>query len=117
MKAVLLIIYLIGAICTAWCLSVPTVSAERHSFLRVSFVIWPFTVTVFGVLVLLASLAHWYDRLALALTGHRADFQQSPAAAATPDAGNDSQARIQAARPVVGGMKNGVSDEDVYPFS
>jgi hypothetical protein len=97
-KAVLLVIYLIGAICTAWCLSVPTVSGERRSFLRVSFVIWPFTVTVFGVLVLLALLVHWYHRLALALTGHEADFQQSPAAAAAPDAGNDPQARIQAAQ-------------------
>jgi hypothetical protein len=62
------------------------------------FVIWPFTVTVFGVLVLLALLAHWYDRLAVALTPRRAGFQQTPAAAATPDAGNDSQARIQAAQ-------------------
>ena len=79
MKAVLLVIYLIGAICTAWCLTVPSVSGEQRSFLRVSFVIWPFTVTVFGVLVLLG--------LALALTDHGADFQQSPAAAATPDAG------------------------------
>jgi hypothetical protein len=97
-KAVLLVIYLIGAICTAWCLSVPTVSLEHRSFLRVCFVIWPFIVTVFGVFVLLALLAHWYDRLALAPTGHRADFQQSPAAAATPHAGNDSQARIQVAQ-------------------
>lgn len=78
-KAVLLVIYLIGAICTAWCLSVPTVNREHRSFLRVCFVIWPFIVTVFGVFVLLALLAHWYDRLALAPTGHRADFQQSPA--------------------------------------
>jgi hypothetical protein len=56
-KAVLLVIYLIhriGAICTAWCLSVPTVGGELHSFLRVSFVVWPFTVTVFGVLVVFA---------------------------------------------------------------
>ena len=98
MKAVLLVAYLIGAICTAWCLSVPTVSGEERSFLRVYFVIWPFTVTVLGVLVLLALLAHWYDRLAVALTRHRAGFQQTPAAAATPDAGNDSQARIQAAQ-------------------
>ena len=103
MKAVLLVIYLIGAICTAWCLSVPTVSGEQRSFLRVYFaiwpiVIWPFTVTVLGVLVLLALLAHWYDRLALAFTRHRAGFQQTHAAAATPDAGNDSQARIQAAQ-------------------
>ena len=86
-KAVLLVIYLIGAICTAWCLSVPTVSREHRSFLRICFVIWPFIVTVFGVFVLLALLAHWYDRLDLAPTGHRADFQQSPAAAATPDPG------------------------------
>ena len=69
MKAVLLVIYLIGAICTAWCLTVPSVSGEQRSFLRVSFIIWPFTVAVFGVLVLLALLAHWYDRLALTLTG------------------------------------------------
>ena len=80
MKAVLLVVYLIGAICTAWCLSVPTVSGEQRSFLRVYFVIWPFTVTVFGVLVLLALLAHWYDRLAVALTRHREGFQQPPVA-------------------------------------
>ncbi len=71
---------------------------EHRSFLRVCFVIWPFIVTVSGMFVLLALLAQWYDRLALAPTGHRADFQQSPAAAATPDAGHDSQARIQVAQ-------------------
>ena len=98
MKAVLLVIYLIGAICTAWCLSVPTVNREHRSFLRVCFVIWPFIVTVFGVFVLLALLAHWYDGLALAPTGHGADFQQSPAAAATPELENDSRARIHAAQ-------------------
>jgi hypothetical protein len=83
-KAVFLVLYLIGAICTAWCLGAPIVSGKWSWFLRVSFVIWTFTMTVFGVLVLLG--------LALALTGREADFQQSPAAAVTSDAGNDSQA-------------------------
>ena len=118
MKAVLLVIYLIGAICTAWCLSVPTVNREHRSFLRVCFVIWPFIVTVFGVFVLLALLAHWYDGLALAPTGHGADFQQSPAAAATPDAGKRLQGQdtCRSGR-WSGGVKNGVSDEDAHPRS
>ena len=60
MKPVLLVVYLVGAVCAAWCLNVPTVS--------------PFTVTVFGVLVLLALLAHWYDRMALTPIGRRGDY-------------------------------------------
>jgi hypothetical protein len=105
-KAVLLVFYLIGAICTAWGLTVPSVSGEQRSFLRVSFVIWPFTVAVFGVLVLLALLAHWYDRLALTLTGYRAVFQLS-----SPPL---SRTTLETT-PVVRGTKNGVSNEDVHP--
>jgi len=41
---------------------------------------WPFTVTVFGLLVLLALLAHWCDRLLVAPTSQRADSQGSHAA-------------------------------------
>ena len=44
----------------------------------VGVVVWPFTMTVFGSLVLLALLAHWYDRLAAALEGQTADFQEKP---------------------------------------
>jgi hypothetical protein len=74
--AVLLIIYLVGAICTAQRLSLPTMSREQRPL--VGAVVWPFTMTVFGLLVLLALLAHWYDRLTAALEGQTADFQEKP---------------------------------------
>jgi hypothetical protein len=76
--AVLFIIYLVGAIWTARRLSVPTMSHEQRPF--VSAVVWPFTVTVLGLFVLLALLAHWYDRLAVVLEGQTADFRENPAA-------------------------------------
>ena len=40
-KPVLLVVYLIGAVCTAWCLNVPTVSRELRPFLSISSIIWP----------------------------------------------------------------------------
>jgi hypothetical protein len=93
-KAVLLVIYLIGAICTAWCLSVPTVSREHRSFLRVCLVIWPFIVTVFGVFALLALLAEWYnDRLALARMVTERISSKAPTPLSCPTLENDSQAR------------------------
>ena len=94
MKPVLLVVYLTGAVCTAWCLNAPNVSRGRRRFLSISSIIWPFTVAVFGVLVLLALLAHWYDRMALTPIGGRGDFQESSTAAVTPDAGSDSQTGI-----------------------
>ena len=110
MKAVLLVIYLIGAICTAWCLSVPTVSREHRSFLRVCFVIWPFIVTAFGVFVLLALLAHWLSPLRVTeRISSKAPPPPRPTLETTPRPG------YRPLRPVVGGMKNGVSDEDVHP--
>jgi hypothetical protein len=75
---VLFIIYLVGAIWTARRLNVPTMSREQRPFL--SAVVWPFTVTVFGLFVLLALLAHWYDRLAVAIEGQTPDFRETPAA-------------------------------------
>jgi hypothetical protein len=53
-------------------------SREQRPF--VSVVVWPFTVTVFGLFVLLALLAHWYDRLAVPLEGQTADFRENPTA-------------------------------------
>jgi hypothetical protein len=53
-------------------------SREQRPF--VNAIVWPFTVTVFGLLVLLALLAHWFDRLAVALEGQTPDFQENPAA-------------------------------------
>jgi hypothetical protein len=53
-------------------------SREQRPF--VNAIVWPFTVTVFGLFVLLALLAHWYDRLAVTLEGQTADFQANPAA-------------------------------------
>lgn len=94
MKMELLIIYLVGAICTSWGLSVPSMSREQRPFLSISSVVWPFTVTVFGLFVLFALLAHWYDAMALNLAGRRTDFHKNPAAAVAPDSGNDSQAGI-----------------------
>ena len=41
MKPVLLVVYLIGAVCTAWCLNVLTVSRELRPFLGISSIIWP----------------------------------------------------------------------------
>lgn len=94
MKTEFLIIYLVGAICTSWCLSVPSMSREQRPFLSILSLIWPFTVTVFGLLVLFALLAHWYDATALILAGRRTDCHKNPAAAVAPDSGNDSQAGI-----------------------
>ena len=97
-KAVLLVIYLIGAICTAWCLSVPTVSREHRSFLRICFVIWPFIVTVFGVFVLLALLAHWYDGWISPLRVTERISSKALPPLPRPTLENDSQARIHAAQ-------------------
>jgi hypothetical protein len=41
---------------------------------------WPLTVTVFGLLVVLALLAHWCDRPSVAPTSQRTDSQESHAA-------------------------------------
>jgi hypothetical protein len=71
----LLIVYLVGAVCTAWRLSISTVSREQRPFFNISSVIWPLTVAVFGLLILLALLADWFDRLAVVLAEQRADLQ------------------------------------------
>ena len=91
MKAVFLVIYLLGAIGTAWCLSPRIAGGDRRAFLSVSSVLWPFTVTVFGVIVLLALLAHWYDRLAASLQTHVRD-----SSAATRDICADPTDRMSA---------------------
>ena len=67
----LLIVYLVGVICTAWCLRISTKARERP-FFSISSVIWPLTVTVFGLLILLALLAQWSDRLASKMVTHEA---------------------------------------------
>jgi hypothetical protein len=85
-SSALLIVYLAGAICTAWCLNAPTVNHERRPFFSIPSLIWPLTATVFGVLVLIALLAHWYDRLATAFTDRRGDIQDDPSSAGTRSA-------------------------------
>jgi hypothetical protein len=70
----LLIVYLVGAVCTAWRLSISTVSRKQRPFFNISSVIWPLTVAVFGLLILLALLADWFDRLAVVLAEQRADL-------------------------------------------
>ena len=86
MSLVLLIVYLAGAIGTAWRLNASTANSERRPFFSIPCLIWPLTATVFGVLVLLALLAHWYDRLATAFTDQRADIQDDPSSAGTRSA-------------------------------
>ena len=81
MSSALLIVYLAGAIGTAWCLNAPTAARERRPFFSIPSLIWPLTVTVIGVLILIALLAHWYDRLATAFTDRRADIQDDPSSA------------------------------------
>jgi hypothetical protein len=71
----LLIVYLVGAICAAWRLSISTVSREQRPFSNISSVIWPLTVGVFGLLILLALLADWFDRLVVFFAEQRADLQ------------------------------------------
>jgi hypothetical protein len=76
-------------------------SREQRPF--VSAVVWPFTVTVFGLLVLLALLAHWYDRLAVALEGQTTDFRENPAAvdaqeATKPDGRRYGGSQLEKAR-------------------
>ena len=78
MSSALLIVYLAGAIATAWCLNAPTANRDRRAFFTMPCLIWPITVTVFGILVLIALLAHWYDRSAAAFTDRRADVQDDP---------------------------------------
>jgi len=73
--AVLFIVYLAGAIWTARRLSVSTMSHEQRPF--ISAVVWPFTVTVLGLFVLLALLAHWYDRLGVVLEGQAEDSKET----------------------------------------
>ena len=85
MRSLLLIVYLAGAIGTAWRLNASTATRERRpSFVRC--LVWPLTATVFAVLVLIALLAHWYDRLATAFTDRKADVQDDPASAGTRSA-------------------------------
>jgi hypothetical protein len=84
-RSLLWIVYLAGAIGTAWRLNASTANRERRPFF-VRCLVWPFTATVFGVLVLIALLAHWYDRLATAFTDRRADIQDDPSSAATGSA-------------------------------
>ena len=86
MRSALLIVYLAGAIATAWCLNAPTANHDRRPFFTMPCLIWPITVTVFGILVLIALLAHWYDRLATAFTDRRDDIQDDPASAGTRSA-------------------------------
>ena len=86
MSSVLLIVYLAGAIGTAWRLNASTANRERRPFFSIRCLIWPLTATVFGVLVLIALLAHWYDRLATAFTDQRADIQDDPSSAGTRSA-------------------------------
>jgi len=81
----LLILYLAGAIGTAWRLNASAANRERRPFF-VRCLVWPLTATVFGVLVLIAWLAHWYDRLATAFTDRKADIQDDPASAGTRSA-------------------------------
>ena len=86
MRSLLLIIYLAGAIGTAWRLNASTANRERRPLFCVRCLVWPLTATVFGVLVLIALLAHWYDKLANAFTDRRADIQDDPASAGTRSA-------------------------------
>ncbi|HVB83060.1 MAG TPA: hypothetical protein VNE82_24315 [Candidatus Binataceae bacterium] len=81
MAPMLPIVYLIGVIGAAWFLSIPTMSREQRPLFRISSIIWPLTMTVFGLLVLLALLTHWYGKLAAILAGHRVDSLESPGAA------------------------------------
>ena len=81
MSLVLLIVYLAGAIGTAWRLNASTANSERRPFFSIPCLIWPLTATVFGVLVLLALLAHWYDILHTGFTDRRADIQDDPSSA------------------------------------
>jgi hypothetical protein len=84
-RSLLLIVYLAGAIGTAWRLNAPTANRERRPFFSIRCFVWPLTATVFGVLVLIALLAHWYDRLAPAFTDG-ADIQDDPSSAGTRSA-------------------------------
>ena len=69
MSSALLIVYLVGAIGTAWCLDAPTVYRDRRPF-TIPCLIWPITLMVFGVLVLIALEAYWYSGPAAASTDH-----------------------------------------------
>lgn len=86
MRSLLLIVYLAGVIGTAWRLNAPTANRERRPFFSIRCLFWPLTATVFGVLVLVALLAHWHDRLATAFTDRRADIQDDPAGTRTRSA-------------------------------
>jgi hypothetical protein len=82
-RSLLLIVYLAGAIGTAWRLNSSTANRERRPFLSIRCLVWPLTATVFGVLVLIALLAHWYDRPATAFKDRRGDIQDDPSGAGT----------------------------------
>ena len=80
-SSVLLIVYMAGAIGTAWFLSPSTANRQRRPSFSIPCLIWPLTVTVVGVLVSIALLADWYDRLATAFTDRRANIQDDPSSA------------------------------------
>jgi hypothetical protein len=70
-SSALLIVYLVGAIGTAWCLNAPTVYRDRRPFFTIPCLIWPITLMVFGVLVLIALEAYWYHIVDAASTDRR----------------------------------------------
>ena len=75
MRTAVVIVYLAGAVCTAWCLNASSANRDGRSFLSISSLFWPFTATVFGLLVLVALMAHWYDKLARVITGGKVDTE------------------------------------------
>ena len=86
MRSLLLIVYLAGAIGTAWRLNTLAANREGSPFFSIRCLVWPLTAAVFGLLVLIALLANWYDRLATAFTDRRADIQDDPSGAGTRSA-------------------------------
>jgi hypothetical protein len=83
MVSALLIVYMAGGIVAAWFLNTSTAGRERCPFFSIPLLIWPLTATVFGLLVLLCLLAHWYDKLANAFKRRRTDIQDNRASAST----------------------------------
>ena len=84
MISLLLVIYLLGAIFTSRRLNISTMTREGRPLFRLSSVIWPLSLTVFGLFVLLALLAHWYDSLAAVITDRKADIQDDRPSAGAP---------------------------------
>ena len=78
------IVYLGGAICTAWVLNASSANQEKRFFLSAPALFWPVTAIVFGLLILASLLAHWCDKLTAVFTTGKVEIDDHHSRAGAP---------------------------------